>query len=83
MPKQPISDPTAPDEYGRLRVRDVDTGHERSIHATELPHGNYVLLDEPASHPLTGEALPPVHKSLSGPTTPAKQADTEKENTDG
>ena len=83
MPKQPLPDLTAPDEYGRLRVRDVDTGHERTIHATELPHGNYVPLDEPASHPLTGDALPPVHKSLSGQTQRGQQAETQKENTDG
>jgi hypothetical protein len=81
MPKQPISQP-GPDEYGRLRVRDSDTGHERTIHAAELGHGNYVVIDQPASHPLTGEPVPPVHGSLSGPPTPAKQAESTKENTD-
>lgn len=77
MPKQPT-----PDEYGRLRVLDVDTGHEQTIHASALPHGNYEVLSKLASHPQSGEALPPVHKSLSGPTTAAKQADSKKETDD-
>jgi hypothetical protein len=68
-----------PDEFGRLRVRDKDTGHERSIHAAELPHGNYTVLSEPASDPTTTDALPPVHKSLSGKSTTGQSADTPKE----
>lgn len=84
MPKQPIPDQPLADEYGRLRVRDKDTGHERSIHEAEFGHGNYVVLDQPASHPLTGEPLPPKHHEfLSGPTTRGQQADSKKENTDG
>ena len=79
MPKQPIE----PDEYGRLRVRDIDTGHERTIHAAELAHGNYTPLPEPASHPLTGDPLPANLKSLSGPTNRGQQADSKKENSDG
>lgn len=78
MPKQ-----TTPDEYGRLRVLDADTGHELTVHVSGLPHGNYEVLDKPASHALTGEALPPVHKSLSSPTQRGQQADSKKENTDG
>ena len=44
-----------PDEL--IRVRDLDTGHERSIHPRMVPHGNYEVLDEPAAGP-TGEPLP-------------------------
>lgn len=58
-----MSEDVTPDEFGRLRVTDEDTGHERSIQASELPHGNYQVLtgkEHPASDPLTGEALPPV-----------------------
>lgn len=43
-----------------VRVRDKDTGHIRSVHADEVPHGNYVVLDEPAVDPITGDPLPPV-----------------------
>lgn len=71
-----------PDEFGRLRVRDVDTGHERTIHADELPHGNYQVLAGPASD-LSGDPLPvkfASHKSLSSPTTRGQQADSKKEN---
>ncbi|HEY9354187.1 MAG TPA: hypothetical protein VIP28_13085 [Nocardioides sp.] len=49
-----------PDEFGRLRVRDRDTGHERTIHAGELPHGNYTVLDRRASD-RSGDPLPPKH----------------------
>jgi len=51
-----------PDEFGRLRVRDRDTGHERTIHAGELPHGNYTVLDRRASD-RSGDPLPPKHAS--------------------
>lgn len=47
-----------PDEYGRYRVRDLDTGHERTINAVELPHGNYEVLKDPASDPATGVPVP-------------------------
>lgn len=79
MPKQPT-----PDEYGRLRVLDVDTGHERTIHTAEFGHGNYEVLDEAASD-ICGDPLPTLlgtHKSLSGPTR-GQQAVSKKENTDG
>ena len=49
-----------PDEFGRLRVRDRDTGHERTIHAAELPHGNYTVLNQRASD-RSGDPLPPKH----------------------
>lgn len=47
-----------PDEFGRFRVTDKDTGVKRSIHAAELPHGNYTVLKQDAST-ADGEALPP------------------------
>jgi hypothetical protein len=75
--------PTA-DEYGRLRVRDDDTGHERSIPVGELGHGNYTVLDEPASD-VSGDPVPSklaTPKSLSGQTNRGQQADSKKENDD-
>lgn len=73
-----------PDDYGRFRVKDLDTGHERTVHAAELGHGNYEVLDEPASD-LAGDPVPvklATHESLSGPTTSGQSADSKKENTD-
>ncbi|MGH3996678.1 MAG: hypothetical protein ACRDTJ_04365 [Pseudonocardiaceae bacterium] len=82
MPKQPIGQPV-PDEYGRLRVRDLDTGHERTIPVAEFPHGNYLALDEPASHPFTSDPLPvKLHESLSSQPNRGLVADSKKENTD-
>lgn len=51
-----------PDEFGRLRVTDKDTGHTRSIVASDLPHGNYTVLEQPASLP-NGDAVPTVYGS--------------------
>lgn len=73
MPKHP-----EPDAFGRLRVRDEDTGHEFSIFAVALAHGNYAVLNEPASTP-GGEALPPVHKSPVEPINSGQSADPSKE----
>lgn len=70
-----------PDEYGRYRVRDEDTGHELTIHAAALPHGRFTVLNEPATDPLTGEPVPTVHKSPVETTTSGQQAET-KENLD-
>ncbi len=67
-----MSDDVTPDEFGRYRVTDKDTGHKRSIAASELPHGNYTVLKQPASDPLTGEALPTEHKSATD--TPKEKA---------
>jgi hypothetical protein len=53
-----------PDEYGWLRVTDKDTGHKRSIRASEVPHGNYTVLKQPASDRLTGDPLPTEFKSV-------------------
>lgn len=52
----PASTPK-PDEFGRYRVLDKDTGAKRSVVASQLPHGNHEVLDEPASD-LGGDALP-------------------------
>ena len=72
-----------PDEFGRLRVRDEDTGHEYSINAAAFPHGNYTALDEPASD-AASNALPPIHhESPSSPSISGQSADPKKENDNG
>lgn len=50
----------------RIRVKDKDTGHERTIGRQELPHGNYQELKADAVDPLTGLDLPPVHFEAPG-----------------
>lgn len=76
-----MSDDVTPDEFGRYRVTDKDTGHKRSIAASELPHGNYAVLKQPASDPLTGEALPPEHGAVK--PTSGQTAETPKEKANG
>lgn len=66
-----------PDEFGRYRVTDCDTGHKRSVVASELPHGNYTVLKQPASDH-TGLALPPEFNTVE-PTASGQLADTKKE----
>lgn len=78
MPKSP-----EPDEFGRLRVRDKDTGHVRSIPNHELPHGNYEVLKAAASD-LNGDPLPVVHAAapespVEPVTTSGQSADPKKE----
>lgn len=46
-----------PDEFGRYRVLDLDTGHKRSIAVSQLPHGNHKIVDEPASD-VAGDPYP-------------------------
>ncbi|MCL2611948.1 MAG: hypothetical protein FWD95_01810 [Nocardioidaceae bacterium] len=76
-PKQP-----QPDAFGRLRVRDEDTGYDRTIAAHRLHLGHYTVLDEPASTP-TGMPRPDdYHESLSSPSTDGQQAES-KENHNG
>lgn len=75
-----------PDEFGRYRVTDKDTGTKRSILASDLPHGNYNVLQQPASDPVTGVAVEPEFntlESLSSTTTSGQQADIKKEKADG
>lgn len=82
-----MSDQTPePDEFGRYRVTDKDTGHRLSIPASALPHGNFNVLKQPASNPLTGDALPPEHgvlESLSSNPTSGQSAESKKEKTHG
>ena len=75
-----------PDQFGRYRVTNKDTGHRETIRAAELPHGNYTVLQEPASDPLSGDPLPPEYgntRPLSNPTTSGQSADVKKEKADG
>ncbi|TQK73363.1 hypothetical protein [Nocardioides sp. SLBN-35] len=84
VPAEPVADlavPPVPDAFGRYRVLDLDTGHQLSIHAEALPHGNYEVLDEAASNPATGEPLPPVHKPAVE-TNPSGQQAENKETLD-
>jgi hypothetical protein len=69
-----------PDKYGRLRVRDNDARAHVTIHAAELPHGNYTVLKQDASD-RAGDPLPPEfmdatdspsNKSTSGQTAESK-----------
>ena len=73
-----------------VRVLDKDTGHKRSVPESEIPHGNYTVLDEPAVDERTALPLAPefaVPKSLSSSTpstTPSGQkAETDKEKANG
>jgi hypothetical protein len=50
-----------------VRVRCEDTGHESSIAASAAGHGNYILLDEDAVNPVTGDLLPPLYASPAEP----------------
>lgn len=69
MPETPT-----PDAFGRLRVTDKDTGHKRSIFASQLAHGNYTVLKQDASLP-SGEAVPPEFNTVE----PAGQSAATKE----
>lgn len=74
-----------PDEFGRYRVTDKDTGHRLSIPASALPHGNFTVLKQPASAP-SGDPLPPEHgvlESLSSTTTSGQSAEPKKEKDNG
>jgi hypothetical protein len=68
-----------------LRVIDPDTGHESTVAAPAAAHG-FVVLDEPAVDPITGDPLPPkfaAPKSLPSKSTPTGQkASQKKESTD-
>ncbi|MCW2496401.1 hypothetical protein [Jatrophihabitans sp.] len=69
------------DEFGRYRVLDKDTDTKRSVVASQLPHGNHKVLDEPASD-VAGDALPPEYpapKPLSSNTPSGQSADLKKE----
>lgn len=83
MPAKPTPTTPEPDEHGRLRVLDEDTGHRYSIPASRLHLGRYSVLDEPAST-AAGDPMPPVHAAGGpGPVEPTtdtgQQAGTPKE----
>jgi hypothetical protein len=66
----------------RIRVKDKDTGHERTIAEHMLPHGNYQVLKRDAVDPATGEDLPPVYSTdspSSGESTAGQKATEKKE----
>jgi hypothetical protein len=79
----PSKQPQA-DEFGRLRVRENNTGHEMTINAIALPHGDFAVLDEAASSP-AGDPLPikyaapaAAHESPVEATASGQQADTKE-----
>jgi hypothetical protein len=76
---QPVAEAPKPDRFGRFRVLDKDTGHQLSIHAEALPHGNYDVLDEAASNPATGEPLPPVHQTAVETNPSGQEAENKEE----
>jgi len=69
-----------------VRVRDNDTGHTRSVFESEVPHGNYEVLNTPAVDLRTGLPLPAefgTPESLSSKSISGQQADPKKEKTHG
>lgn len=73
-----------PDEFGWYRVTDKDTGHRRSVRASQLAHGNFNILKQPASDPLTGDPLPTEFNTLESlSTNSGQQADPKKEKAHG
>lgn len=67
-----------PDAHGRVRVRDLDTGHAITVAAHLVGRGRYVVLDEPASDPITGLPIPPEHNRF--PVEPITTSGQEAEN---
>lgn len=65
-----------PDEFGRYRVTDKDTGHKLSIPASALPHGNFTVLKQDASD-VAGDALPPEFNAVE-PTGQSATANTKE-----
>ncbi|WP_292605970.1 hypothetical protein [Nocardioides sp. REDSEA-S30_B4] len=60
-----------------VRVTDTDTGHKRSVLASEIPHGNYRRLKE-SPVDANGDPLPPefnATKPLSSTTEGQKATD--------
>lgn len=71
----------AADEFGRLRVHDQDTGHALTISALAFAHGNFTVLDEPASD-ATGSPLPPEHNRFPVEPTPTSGQEAENQEKD-
>jgi hypothetical protein len=68
-----------PDEFGRYRVTDHDTGHRITVTGTQVLHGNFTVLKQPASD-ATGEPLPPEFNAVqSSASTTGQSAATKKE----
>lgn len=63
----------------RIRVKDKDTGHERTIDALHFPHGNYARLKGDAADPRTGEDYPPVYATPDVKNDSGRPAETPKE----
>lgn len=55
-----------------IRVKDKDTGHKLSVRESELPHGNYDVLKQPAVDSATGEVIPPEHANTDHATPKEK-----------
>jgi hypothetical protein len=68
-----------PDTNEWVRVKDKDTGHKLSVRESELPHGNYDVLKQPAVDETTGLVVPPEFHNAD---TSASTA-TSKEKTNG
>lgn len=68
-----MPDTPKPDEFGRYRVTDRDTGVRRSIHAAELPHGNYTVLKQDATD-ANGDVIPPEFPEADSGTTSGQSA---------
>jgi hypothetical protein len=70
-----------PDDYGRLRVRDKDTGHKSTIPAEKLHLGDYEVLKTPASD-VCGDPLPVEYAtpkvSPVEPTNSGQQAESQE-----
>ena len=62
----------------RVRVKDKDTGYDRTISEQEVPHGNYQVLKQDAVDPLTGDDVP-ADLHLEDATTTGQSAATTKE----
>lgn len=62
-----------------LRVKDKDINVVRTIHAEELPHGNYQVLKQDTHDPVTGDVLAPEHLDApASASTSGSAAEKEK-----
>ena len=62
-----------PDTNEWVRVKDKDTGHKLSVRESELPHGNYDVLKQPAVDEQTGEVRAPEFHTADTSTTTSKE----------
>ena len=61
-----------PDTNEWVRVKDKDTGHKLSVRESELPHGNYDVLKQPAVDEMTGQVVPPEFHNADTTTSKEK-----------